>query len=125
MSATAKLKINGLKEINVLSLSFTMHKGIDDNGKPVSKLHGGEVNISCEVEDNELFGWIIKGDPKDGEITFSKAEVDQDMIKLKWTKGYITVYSVGYGSGAPISVNFTVSAQKIDFGGTAHDNKWA
>jgi len=125
MSFNAVLEI-GSKKHRLLSCDFALSRSTDNIGRPVSLWNGGTINMSVEATDDaSLMEWVIKpADHKDGKIAFQKIEEESKMVELEWKNGYIVAYSVSYGEGSAMIINFTVSAEELHYGGKAHKNPW-
>lgn len=127
MSFKANLNIAG-KEVRVLHCSYTLHREVDQTGRPSSTVYGGKISIEIEsTDDNSLFEWMVdQFATKDGTVTFLKRDQDSKMKELKWEKGYIVQYteSIDAIGENPMSIHFVVSAEKITMGGASHKNPW-
>ncbi len=127
MSFSAKLNVAG-KEARVLSINYSLHREVDDTGRPSSGVKGGRINIEIEsTDDNSLFEWMVdQFQTKDGSVTFMKTDQDSKMKELSWKKGYIVDYieSVNIGTDSPMTIQFTVSAEQISVAGANFKQPW-
>ena len=79
---------------------------------------------------------INKAKPVDGTVTFFKDDEDSKMKEVKWEKGFVVSYKEGIetrmlnaekltqGVSENMLIHFTVSAEKVTVGSTAHENEW-
>ncbi len=127
MAFTANVSIGG-KEFRVLHCTYSLHREVDATGRPSSMVHGGKVTIEIEsTDDNSQFEWMVdQFKNQDGTITFKKRDQDSKMKELKWEKGYIVQYTESFDSTGdnPMTISFTISAEKISVGGASHKNPW-
>jgi hypothetical protein len=126
MSFKAVLKVDG-KEYPVLSCSYNLNRMVDHTGRPSSEVMGGEINISVESGDEaEWFEWMVdQWAKKDGTIEFYDRDEEAVMRTLTFTTAYLTSLAESFNPGMPFSVNITLTAQKIDFGGLPFERTWA
>ena len=127
MSFQAVLKLDG-KEIRVLHCSYALSRDVDSTGRPSSMTRGGQINFEVEsTDDNSLFAWIAgQYDLKDGEVTFFKRDSKTTMKTLKWTNGYIIQFTESLDAMGenPMTIHFTVTAEKIESNDAMHVNPW-
>lgn len=127
MSFEAKVSIAG-KEARVLHASYSLNRDVDATGRPSSKVYGGKVTLEIEgTDDTSIFEWMVdQFQTKDGTITFLKRDSNSKMKELKWEKGYVVGFSESFDSTGqnPLTVTFTVSAEKITVGNASHTNPW-
>lgn len=127
MSFEAKVSIAG-KDARVLHCSYSLNRDVDATGRPSSKVYGGKITLEIEgTDDHSIFEWMVdQYQTKDGTITFNKRDSNSKMKEIKWEKGYCVAFSESYDStGAnPLTMTFTISAEKISVDGASHTNPW-
>jgi hypothetical protein len=129
MSFKAILKIDGGKEDGypVLGCSYSLNRMVDHTGRPASEVHGGEIQLSIESgDDAEWFDWMVdQWKNKNGSIEFYDRDEEQISRTLTFETAYLTNLSESFSMGSPFMVSLVLTAQKIGFGETVLDKKWA
>ena len=124
------MKIDGLTEREVMSVSFSLHQETDVEGRPSAITRGGQIHVtikSLNDGNTELYEWAC--DPyvaKAGTFEYEKRD-GTNMKTLKFEDGYLVEFQETYDS-TDASAQFeiiTISAKKIDIGGVFHENSWA
>ncbi len=124
------MKIDGLTEREVMSVSFSLHQETDVEGRPSAITRGGQIHVtikSLNDGNTELYEWAC--DPyvaKGGTFEYEKRD-GTNMKTLKFEDGYLVEFQETYDS-TDASAQFeiiTISAKKIDIGGVFHENSWA
>jgi hypothetical protein len=128
MSFNAMLSIDGGAEVRVLHSSYALNRDVDSTGRPSSLVRGGVVNIEIEsTDDNSLFAWMVdQYTTKNGKITFYKRDSKTKMKELSWENGYLVSMTEALDAMGenPMTIHFTISAQKITVGDATHENPW-
>ena len=137
MASKATVKF-GSKEFDLIKCDFALHRDVDAKGRPSSGLYGGLINLTIESTDDTTIwdSMINKAKPVDGTVTFFKDDEDSKMKEVKWEKGFVVSYKEGIetrmlnaerltqGVSENMLIHFTVSAEKVTVGSTAHENEW-
>lgn len=129
MSFKATLKF-GSKEYDVLSASYSFSRDVDHKGRPSSTVYGGTINLSIEsTDDTTVLESMVnsKHKPISGSIVFYKREEDNATMKeITFTDAYVIAYSEALDAtgGAPMNINFTLSARELKVGSATHENEW-
>jgi hypothetical protein len=128
MSFNAMLSIDGGAEVRVLHSSYALNRDVDSTGRPSSLVRGGTIQIEIEsTEDASLFAWMVdQYTTKNGKITFYKRDSKTRMKELSWENGYLVSMTEALDAMGenPMTIHFTVSAQKITVGDATHENPW-
>lgn len=83
-----------------------------------------------EIESTEeTFLWdtlIAQFKTVDGKITFKKRDEEAKMKELKFELAYVVDYAESFSAvgGNPMTIRFTLSAQRLQLGMEAHENEW-
>jgi len=128
MAERAKLNIFG-KDYDVLHCSYSMRRDVDPKGRPSSAVQGGTVQLEVEsTEDVSILEGMLKiGKGVTAKITFFKRdEKDQKMKEIELTNAYVVQFTESLDSvgSNPMSINFVLSARKIQIGNAVLENSW-
>ena len=128
MAERAKLNIFG-KDYDVLHCSYSMRRDVDPKGRPSSAVMGGTVQLEVEsTEDVSILEGMLKiGKGVTAKITFFKRdEKDQKMKEIELTNAYVVQLTESLDSvgSNPMSINFVLSARKIQIGNAVLENTW-
>jgi hypothetical protein len=127
--ALIKIKIDGCKTREVLSLMYDLHQITDVEGHPTGPVRGGKIHVKTKtMEDGntELTEWMCDHyGRKKGKIEFLKT-TGGNMKTLEWEDGYCTDYQEVYEVNAPdpLYEMFTISAKKFKIGSAEQTNAW-
>jgi hypothetical protein len=128
MAIKATLSLDGGEEIRLLHVSFALNRAVDHTGRPSGETRGGTVTMEIEsTDDTTVLQWMM--DPwmqKNGTVKFSKKDADSKMKELKFEKAYCIAYaeSIDAIGDNPMTVNFTVSSEKLSVGEASFKNPW-
>jgi len=123
------LKVDGLKERDVVHMSYSLSQETDVEGQPVAVVRGGKMHFKVKSTNDgntELLEWMC--DPytfKGGEIEFLKRD-GTNMKSLKFQDAILVEYEEtfdGVNENSQFEV-FTISAKHIEIGAAVHENKW-
>jgi hypothetical protein len=127
MAFRADLNIDG-KEYRLLHCSYALQRSVDATGRPSSEVKGGVIHFEIEsTEDTSLWDLMIaQFKSLDGSIVFKKRDEDAKMKELKFETAYVVDLSENFDSVGdnPMSLSFTLSAQKLTLGSETHENEW-
>lgn len=129
MSFKAIFKTSG-SEFRVLYSSYSVHRKVDEMGRPISSTIGGEIKISVESTGNNIFfEHISVGEMlKEGKITFIKRNEEATMRELSFQRAFISSFTETFdhsgGSGA-MTTTITLVAQVITMGNGEVVNEWS
>lgn len=128
MSFQAHLSIEGGSEIRLLHCSYSLNRDVDATGRPSSMVRGGTVQFTIEsTHDTQLNEWMVdQFTTKQGKVTFFKRDSNTKMKELKFENAYIVHITESYdATGAnPMTIHFTITAEKITVGSATHTNPW-
>ncbi len=123
------LKVDGLKERDVVHLSYALQQETDVEGQPAAIVRGGKIHFKVKSTNDgntEFLEWMC--DPytfKDGEIEFVKRD-GTNMKTLKFQDAILVEYEEmfdGVDESSQFEM-FTISAKHIEMGAAVHENKW-
>lgn len=128
MSFKALFETNG-KTFRVLKANYTITRPVDEMGRPTSSIVGGEITITLEsAEDNMFFEHMCANEKlKEGKITFNKRNEEAKMRELSFKKAYVSSFNeIFENSGFMGSMIMTVTliAQEIKMGNGELGNEW-
>lgn len=131
MAFSATLHIEGHPKeqdgINVISCDFGFDQKIDEQGKPISKISGGVINIGLRnINDYDIVNWMLfRNAKKNGKIVFSSGvQDDQSFQTIKFKDGVLFKYYQSFSEENEILVNLSISCREIDISGANFDNDW-
>lgn len=128
MSFKAHLSIEGGTEIRLLHCSYSLNRDVDATGRPSSMVRGGTVQFQIEsTNDTQLNEWMIdQFTTKQGSVIFSKRDSNTKMKELKFENAYIVHIAESFDSIGenPMTIHFTITAEKITVGSATHVNPW-
>jgi hypothetical protein len=127
MAFRADLTIDG-RDYRLLHCSYSLHRDVDATGRPSSEVKGGTVSMEIESTEDTLI-WdtlIAQFKTVDGKITFKKRDEEAKMKELKFEMAYVIDYEETFSAvgGNPMTIRFTLSAQRLQLGVEAHENEW-
>jgi len=124
-----KLKVDGLKERDVMHVTYGLHRQTDPEGQPAGDIRGGKITLHLKSTNDgniEFFEWA--SDPraiKNGSLDFFKMD-KTNMKTLSFEHAFLVnyeeIYDVNDGN-SQIEV-VTISAKKISINNAIHDNTW-
>jgi len=123
------LKVDGLKERDVLHVNYALIQQTDAEGQPAGLVRGGKISVQVKATNDgntEFLEWMC--DPylaKGGSIEFKKMD-GTNMKTLKFEHAYLVGYEEVFDAKDNNNQTeiFTISAKKISMGSAAHNNKW-
>lgn len=123
------LKFNGGEEQKVLKLNYGVSRTTDVSGRVASDPSNALIKVTVEAtESSTILESLLNGKykPTQGEITFNKAHEEGELIKLKWTNGYVIQHEVDFDAlnDNNMLVSFVVSAENITYGGGEYNGIW-
>ena len=129
MAFKARIKMGGLDNVEVLSCNYSLHRDVNEKGRPASHVYGGTVDVVLNsTADTSIIEAMVNNQhkPIDGTVTFFADDEDAKMKELSWEKGYVVRFSENFDTvGAKaMLINFTISAEKLKIGGAEHKNEW-
>ena len=128
MAIKATLSLDGGEEIRLLHVSFALNRAVDHTGRPSGETRAGTVTMEIEsTDDTTVLQWIMDSwMQKNGTIKFSKKDADSKLKELKFEKAYCIAYSEAISAigDNPMTINFTISAEKISVGDASFKNPW-
>ncbi len=128
MSFQAHLSIEGGSDIRLLHCSYSLNRDVDATGRPSSMVRGGTVQFTIEsTHDTQLNEWMVdQFTTKQGRVTFFKRDSNTKMKELKFENAYIVHITESYDATGtnPMTIHFTITAEKITVGSATHTNPW-
>ena len=128
MSFNAKLSIDGGADLRLLHCSYSLNRDMDPIGRPSSMVRGGTIQFEIEsTNDTSLNEWMVdQFTTKKGTVTFLKRDSNTKMKEVKFENAYIVQFSESFDHVGenPMTIHFTVSAEKITVGNATHTNPW-
>lgn len=127
---TVKFNADGIKERDVVNVSYDFHQQTDVEGQPSGLVRGGTITLtvkSLESGATDILEWMV--DPfmsKNGSISFPKRGSGAEMKKLEFENGYCVQYNETYHEldNSSQYETFTISAKKVKVGIAELNNKW-
>jgi len=123
------LKVDGLKERDVIHMSYDLHQEIDIEGQPSAVVRGGKIHFKVKSTNDgniEFLEWMC--DPftfKSGSVEFLKRD-GTNMKTLKFGDAILVDYEEvfdGVDESSQFEM-FTISAKRLEMGAAVHENKW-
>ena len=129
MSFKAIFKTTGY-EFRVLSCSYNVYRAVDEMGRPTSATVGGEINITVESTENNLFfEHICVGEMlKEGTVVFYKRSEESTMRELSFKNAFISSFSETFdhsGESGAMVLSISLSAQVMSMGNGEIINEWS
>lgn len=127
MAFKANLELDG-QAYRLLHCSYSLRRNVDSTGRPSSAVMGGTVHLEIESTDDTNIWDILISHFKtvDGKIVFKKRDEEAKMKELIFENAYIIDYTEQFDAdgGNPMTIRFTLSAQKLTLGAESHKNEW-
>lgn len=127
--STVKLKVDGLREREVVHLSYGFHQQTDPEGQPAGIVRGGKITVHVKSTNDgnvEFMEWMCDSYlAKNGSVEFLKMD-GTNMKTLKFEHAFLVDYEEVYDSvdnNNQVEI-FTISAKNLAIGTAAHNNKW-
>lgn len=130
---TAKLKVDGYDEREVISVNYQFHQQIDVEGQPTGTTRGGIITVkvkSTDAGNTDLLDWVCDSYlAKNGTITWPR----RDGSTMK-TLSFVDAYCVGYEETFDASNSqlqnevITITCRLLTVtgkGSVQYDNHWA
>lgn len=129
MAFSARLDMDPLKDVRVVDFSYSLSRDYDPTGRPSGGVRGGVIQITIESSSkNDLYSWMVMPyKTKGGVIRIMDEKTEGSSMKeIKFEDAYIVEYSESFHwqGGDNMMESFTISAMKIEIGGTEHKNEW-
>ncbi|AZI33164.1 type VI secretion system tube protein TssD [Kaistella carnis] len=123
------LKFNGGEAQKVLKLNYGVQRSTDVSGRVASDPSNALVRVTVEAnESSRILESLLNGKykPTTGEVTFNKSHEEGTLITLNWENGYVIEHEVNFDalSDNNMLITFLVSAEKINYGGSAYEGIW-
>ena len=128
------LKVDGFKDREVASVSYTFNQSIDKENQPAGIPRGGLITIKVKAQNDgnpELPRWMInKSMSKNGEIIFMiSADADKKMKSIKFEKAYCIDFKEQWDDSTTNKdlvhwEQIIISCQKIDIEGVKYESEW-
>ena len=140
-SFRATLEFAG-KEYDVLYSEYEFSRTTDSKGKPSSNIQGGRVSVVIEsTDDTATIEAMLNSQFKqvEGKIVYKKIEEDAKMKEIEFKNAYIVHYkeiefknayivhykeTLDVNNDVPMTIALTFSAELINVGNAALDNRW-
>jgi hypothetical protein len=123
------LEITGLKKRDVQSVRYSIHRSVDSDGQPTSKvtIDGIYVRVkSLENGNKDFFEWMCSPfEYKDGKLVFLSTDKNKKMKELEFKRGYIIFYQETFDEGGGLMEEFEISPQEVKMGGASIKEVWA
>ena len=128
-NSRAVLKFNGGTEQKILKLNYGVSRNTDVSGRVASDPSNALIKITVEAtEDSGILESLLNGKykPTNGEVTFNKSHEEGTLITLNWENGYVIEHEVNFDAlnDNNMLITFLVSAEKINYGGSAYEGIW-
>ncbi|WP_313501958.1 type VI secretion system tube protein TssD [Kaistella carnis] len=123
------LKFNGGEAQKVLKLNYGVQRSTDVSGRVASDPSNALVRVTVEAnESSRILESLLNGKykPTTGEVTFNKSHEEGTLITLNWENGYVIEHEVNFDAlnDNNMLITFLVSAEKINYGGSAYEGIW-
>ncbi len=128
MSFRATLFTGG-KEFDVLGSTYEFSRNTDPKGKPSSNVLGGRITVNIEsTEDSSVIEAMLNSQfkPVEGKIVYKKTDEDAKMKEIEFKNAYVVYYKeiLDVNNDVPMKITVTFSAEQINVGNAALDNRW-
>ena len=127
MAFDAKFTINGTT-YDALKAGYRMMRDVDSKGCPSSHVYGVEIWGTVESTDdtNIIESMFNEYKPFSGGITFKKGNEDAKMKEFKFEKAYVSDFEESFErkNETPMTIDFKITAQKVDCNGATHEEEW-
>ena len=123
------LKFNGGEAQKVLKMNYGVQRSTDVSGRVASDPSNALVRVTVEAnESSRILESLLNGKykPTTGEVTFNKSHEEGTLITLNWENGYVIEHEVNFDAlnDNNMLITFLVSAEKINYGGSAYEGIW-
>ncbi len=131
--ATAKLKVDGYDEREVISVHYQFNQQIDVEGQPTGTTRGGVLTVkvkSTDAGNTDLLDWVCDSYlAKNGTITWPRRD-GSTMKTLSFTDAYCVGYEETFDSTDSQLQNevITITCRQLTVtgkGSVQYDNHWA
>lgn len=131
--ATAKLKVDGYEEREVISVHYQFNQQIDVEGQPTGTTRGGVLTVkvkSTDAGNTDLLDWVCDSYlAKNGTITWPRRD-GSTMKTLSFTDAYCVGYEETFDSTDSQLQNevITITCRQLTVtgkGSVQYDNHWA
>ena len=131
--ATAKMKVDGYDEREVISVHYQFNQQIDVEGQPTGTTRGGVVTVkvkSTDAGNTDLLDWVCDSYlAKNGTITWPRRD-GSTMKTLAITDAYCVGYEETFDSTDSQLQNevITITCRQLTVtgkGSVQYDNHWA
>lgn len=131
--ATAKMKIDGYDEREVISVHYQFNQQIDVEGQPTGTTRGGIVTVkvkSTDAGNTDLLDWVCDSYlAKNGTVTWPRRD-GSTMKTLTFTDAYCVGYEETFDSTDSQLQNevITITCRQLTVtgkGSVQYDNHWA
>lgn len=123
------LKFNGGGAQKVLKLNYGVQRSTDVSGRVASDPSNALVRVTVEAtESSTILESLLNGKykPTTGQVTFNKSHEEGTLITLDWENGYVIEHELSFDAlnENNMTITFLVSAEKINYGGSAYEGVW-
>lgn len=131
--ATAKLKVDGYDEREVISVHYQFNQQIDVEGQPTGTTRGGVITVkvkSTDAGNTDLLDWVCDSYlAKNGTVTWPRRD-GSTMKTLSFTDAYCVGYEETFDSTDSQLQNevITITCRQLTVtgkGSVQYDNHWA
>ena len=131
--ATAKMKVDGYDEREVISVHYQFNQQIDVEGQPTGTTRGGVITVkvkSTDAGNTDLLDWVCDSYlAKNGTITWPRRD-GSTMKTLSFTDSYCVGYEETFDSTDSLLQNevVTITCRQLTVtgkGSVQYDNHWA
>jgi len=123
------IEIDGLKKREVLSIRYSLHRPVQQDGHSYSIASIDNVYVrvkALEPANNDLAGWMVSPhEYKDGKVVYMSSDRNKLLKEIKFTKAYLVFYQESYDEGMGIIEEFELSTQELDMAGASFMQSWS
>jgi hypothetical protein len=127
MSFLAKLTLDG-KIYNILEYHYNPNQQVDESGKPISKVFGGQITLTIEsTQDKTFLQWAINPNmTKEGTIVFYKRDAMSKLLEIKFETAYCVHHIENFSSKGkePMSQTIKISPGRVIYEDVEHEETW-
>jgi type VI protein secretion system component Hcp len=129
MAFRGELKLDDI-EYRIIEFTYNFHRAMDaGNGQVSSKMFGGTFTFEVEVtSDNDLWAYITTNkEIQKATVTFRKTDEDSAMKTIEMERASVVDMTEHFSAvgGQPMTLRFTITCQKMNMKGVAHENSWS
>ena len=124
----AKLIINGYKDRDVISYTYSVTHDTDSEGQLTGTAKGGKITVEVKASNDgntELLSWMLnKNLMKDGKIDVLDPATDKTTRSIKFKDAYCVNFAENKTEGKVHTETITISCRVLNVGDASFEKDW-